>query len=343
MWLPRESREASSRGRRGRGSAGVSRPGPSHRASESTSAAARVSWNDSSLGRSAVSTEDVWMNTSTTSALPAWGSQAATSMKSTLWGDRDTDASSAWGAPKPPANPASTSTGVKLWGDSEPVAAAESSSGGASGAVTSASRGIGVESDTRSRLNLDASTNAMGQGAPPSIQPAAIPATFSPPHNLSAQQSPTRNSVDGNGREDAQGQWKDSGAPDHSSPRAPHNMAQAAAVASPSEDQFMVPDIAAAMRKEKEGMRMLSLGITASTAIAGRAGASTSKTQSNPFEFQEYISPLRPNVAESRPRRRSIHEDGEVEAFSSSRPNSPVSMDVDIPIGLSEQWRDYVR
>ena len=107
---------------------------------------------------------------------------------------------------------------------------------------------------------------------------------------------------------------------------------------SPAED----PGIAKQVRKEKESMRMLSTGVPAPIAVADPLGASSSK--SNPFAFPEYKAPVKVTGSVSSPPG-PIEEDCQVPLSESgsepSRPSSP--MDIDIPDGLRDQWKDYLR
>ena len=110
---------------------------------------------------------------------------------------------------------------------------------------------------------------------------------------------------------------------------------------SPAGDQAS-SNTAKEARREKESMRMLSLGVPVPKAVAGPKGSSSKK---NPFAFPEYTSPV--ETPSSKPHRSSTQEEGEVAVEElvplSSRPSSPAEIEVYIPAGLRAQWNDYVR
>ncbi|KAI1794567.1 hypothetical protein LXA43DRAFT_1091632 [Ganoderma leucocontextum] len=132
-------------------------------------------------------------------------------------------------------------------------------------------------------------------------------------------------------------------------PRSPNRSPQDPRV---SQDPRRKPSIAGAptdnhMRREREGMRMSSLGVPVPIANAGPEGASSSKP--NPFAFPEYTPAENMDVSRNEPEPGQVQEDQPVHnedidmVAQPARAESPVPQDQALSVTLESKWKDFTR
>ncbi|KAM5534090.1 hypothetical protein V8D89_012271 [Ganoderma adspersum] len=115
--------------------------------------------------------------------------------------------------------------------------------------------------------------------------------------------------------------------------------------AATSDDQGIAARAARDMRKEREGMRMSSLGVPVPTVNVGPEGASSSRA--NPFAFPQYTPADNMEVSRNEPEPGQVQEERPVQdedidmVDEAARAESPVQDP--LPVSLTSKWRDFTR
>ncbi|RDX56546.1 hypothetical protein OH76DRAFT_1550995 [Lentinus brumalis] len=305
------------------GWAGSSRAGPSRRSPIPTAPRAmqtETGWGSAPIGGTSWSTSEADNPAPTT--IPAASSSTST------WGAAN---DTSWGAPTGGGWGAPTTSG---WG--EPSAGGW----GDSAATTS-----GASASTSAHPPAP----AISPPRPPTSVPRPAPA---------AQQSPTRENVESIIWGDRKGKGKEvvgAGTPQYGytprTPRSPNRSPErdprkqasstTAASTTPSDYIAIASTISKEMRQEREGKRLISSGILVPIALAGD-GAVSSTSKRNPFAFPAYDPPEKMDV------NRHAEEEGVVNDVDMVGGRSlDLDADVleleDIPVSLTDQWKDYTR
>ena len=114
----------------------------------------------------------------------------------------------------------------------------------------------------------------------------------------------------------------------------------------PSDDQGIGARAARDMRKERESMRISSLGVPVPTVNAGQEGAPSSRV--NPFAFPQYTPAGRMELPPSESEPGQVQEERPIQdedidmVDEAARAVSPTPQDP-IHVGLTSKWRDFTR
>ena len=113
----------------------------------------------------------------------------------------------------------------------------------------------------------------------------------------------------------------------------------------PSDDPGVAGRAARDVQRERETMRMSSLGIMVPTANAGAVGALSSRP--NPFSFPDYTPAENMDVSRNVPEPGQVQEEQPVQdedvnmVDEPARAHSPAMPSQALPVGLKSKWKDF--
>ncbi|KAI0724023.1 hypothetical protein C8T65DRAFT_724036 [Cerioporus squamosus] len=316
--------------------AGVNRAGPSRssplptgpRAMQTESASAS-GWGSAPIGGTSWSTSEADNPTPTTvpaapSSTSAWGSANDTAWGAPTTGGWGAPTTGGWGEP---------STAAGGWGD--PAATTP-------GTFASASTSVHRPAPAFSLPPLPTSA------APPAPAPQQSPTRENPESFIWGDRKGKGREVPGTGTPQYGFTPRTPRSPNRSPERDPRRQASSATAAAaaanttPTDYVAVASTVTKEMRKDRAGLRMISSGIYVPTASAGD-GTVASSSKANPFSFPAYDSPGKMDVD------RHAEEEGVVADVDMDSSRSPVDLDSDglelkdMPLSLSDQWKDYTR
>ncbi|PIL24188.1 hypothetical protein GSI_13941 [Ganoderma sinense ZZ0214-1] len=113
----------------------------------------------------------------------------------------------------------------------------------------------------------------------------------------------------------------------------------------PSDDQGIAARAAKETRREREVMRMSSLGVPVPTANAGPEGASS---KANPFAFPRYTPAENMDVSRNEPEPGQVQEEQpvqheDIDMIDGTARGESLAPQDPLPVGLKAKWKDFIR